>query len=203
MPPVEKVLLFSGIPKLRGGSSVFAAKKHCIRKKRVWSKAHRKYVMKCAKFSGGSLGNMGALPFNIEALKGTLLTGAVAVGGAIVAGKAVAYLAPMIKIAGDSKWIMALEVIVGLLGGYAVARWAKQPDLGAAVALGPVIVNGLRIVGPLLTPSASAPVAGRRAPVKASEELGVTIPQGTLPEWMWQDPYLQQTVQEQNPGWAM
>jgi len=161
--------------------------------------------MRCANFSGGGvgLGELGALPFNIEQLKGTLLTGAVAVGGAIVAGKAVAYLAPMIKIAADSKWIMALEVIVGLLGGYAVARFAKQPDLGAAVALGPVIVNGLRIVGPLLTPGASGAVAGRRrAPVKASNELGVTVPAGTLPEWMFQDPYLQK-VQQENPAWAM
>jgi len=142
------------------------------------------------------------MPFNIEQLKGTLLTGAVAVGGAIVAGKAVAYLAPMIKIAAGSKWIMALEVIVGLLGGYAVARWAKQPDLGAAVALGPVVINGLRVIGPLLTPGASAPVAGGRAPVKASDRLGVTVPAGTFPEWMYQDPYVNQ-VQEQNPAWAM
>ena len=200
--PLEEVLLFSGIPSMRGGSSVLG-RRHCTRKKRVYSKANRKYVMRCANFSGGksgkSLGSMGALPFNIEQLKGTLLTGAVAVGGAIVAGKAVAYLAPMIKIVPGSKWIMALEVIVGLLGGYAVARFAKQPDLGAAVALGPVIVNGLRIVGPLLTP-AGAPVAG--APVRASQPLGVTVPAGQLPEWMWEDPYLQET-KEQNPAWAM
>lgn len=197
--PLEEVLLFSGIPRLRGGSSVLG-RRHCTRKKRVYSKAHRKYVTRCANFSGGGLGDMGALPFNIEQLKGTLLTGAVAVGGAIVAGKAVAYLAPMIKVAPGSKWIMALEVIVGLLGGYAVARFAKQPDLGAAVALGPVIVNGLRIVGPLLTPGASSPVAG--APVRASQPLGVTVPAGQLPEWMWQDPYLDK-VQEQNAAWAM
>ncbi len=197
---LEEVLLFSGIPSLGGGHSVFQGK-HCTRKKRVWSKKNRKYVMRCANFSGGSksLGSMGALPFNIEALKGTLLTGAVAVGGAIVSGKAVAYLAPMIKVTPGSKWIMAMEVMFGLLAGYAVARWAKQPDLGAALGLGPIIVNGLRIVGPLLTPTPAA-VAG--APVRASQPLGVVVPGGQLPDWMWQDPYLQQ-AKDQNPAWAM
>jgi len=105
----------------------------------------------------------------------------------------------MIKVDPGSNWIMALEVIVGLLAGYAVGKYAKQPDLGAAVALGPVVVNGLRLVGMFLAPSGG--VSGRRPNVRASKSLGAVVPGGAFPEWMYQSPYLNQ-ISEQVPAWS-
>ena len=152
------------------------------------------------------MGSLGALPFDLEALKGTLLTGAVAVGGAVLAAKAGGWIAPMLKLDPTStatpKWIMIIEVAIGLLAGYAVGRYAKQPDLGAAVALGPVVVNGLKVVGMFLQP-ASSPIAGHYAAnVRASEALGAVVPAGQFPEWMYQSDYMNQ-VKQQVPAWSM
>lgn len=204
------VLLFEGIQRPRGGHSVF--RKHCRRKKRVRSAATGKMVTRCAEFSGsgGGLGSLGALPFDLDALKGTLLTGAVAVGGAVLAAKAVGFIAPMLKInpldvgGKPNKWLMLMEVVIGLLAGYAVGKYAKKPDLGAAVALGPVVVNGLKVVGLFLQPSASRAIAGHYAgepPVRAASPLGAVIPAGQFPEWMYQSDYLKQ-VNQQVPAWS-
>lgn len=200
------VLLFEGIHgKSRGGGSVFG--KRCIRKKRVRSAATGKMTTRCAEFSGGGLGSLGALPFDLEALKGTLLTGAVAVGGAVLAAKAAGFIMPMLKLDPAStmtpKWAMIMEVAIGLLAGYAVGKYAKKPDLGAAVALGPVVVNGLKTVGLFLSP-ASAPIAGHYgAPdVRASAPLGANVPGGYFPEWAYQSSYVDQ-VNKQVPAWSM
>ena len=200
MPDIAEVLLFEGIPRRKGGNiSMFG--KRCVKTKRVRSAATGKMIKRCAEFSGGSLGSLGALPFDFEALKGTLLTGAVAVGGAVVVAKGVGYLAPMIKLDPASSWIMVLEVALGLLAGYAVGKYANQPDLGAAVALGPVVVNGLRLVGMFLSPD-SMSLAGRRPNVRASQPLGAVVPAGTFPDWMYQSDY-QDQINKQMPAWAM
>ncbi|KKN57097.1 hypothetical protein LCGC14_0565690 [marine sediment metagenome] len=208
MADEAKVLLFEGIHGSRGGHSVFG-RKTCRRYKRVRSSSG-KMIRRCADFSGGDLGSLGALPFDLEALKGTLLTGAVAVGGAVLAAKAVGYIAPMLKIdpldkeGKPNKWLMVIEVVIGLLAGYAVGKYARKPDLGAAVALGPVVVNGLKVVGLFLQPGASSAIAGHYGSpsVRASEPLGMTVPGGYFPEWAFQSGY-QDTINKQNPAWAM
>lgn len=198
------VLLFEGIHGRRGGHTVFG--RRCIRKKRVRSAATGKMTTRCAEFSGGSLGNLGALPFDLEALKGTLLTGAVAVGGAVLAAKLGGFIVPMLKLDPAStmtpKWAMIIEVAIGLVAGYAVGKYAKKPDLGAAVALGPVVVNGLRVVGMFLQPG-NSPIAGHYgAPdVSASAPLGATVPGGYFPEWAYESGYVD-TVNKQVPAWA-
>lgn len=197
MPGIADVLLFEGIPRTKGGSAVRGSK--CLRKKRVRS-ASGKMIERCAKFSGGGgLAGLGALPFDVQQLQNTLITGGVAVGGAVFANKTVGYLAPMIKVDPGSNWIMLMEVIVGLVAGYAVGKYAKQPDLGAAVALGPVIVNGLRVVGMFLAPSNG--IAGSRPNVRASRSLGAVVPGGQLPEWMFQSEYMNQ-INQQVPAWT-
>lgn len=204
MADIAEVLLFEGIQ--GGGRSVFG--KRCLRKKRVRSSATGKMVTRCAEFSGGSLGSLGALPFDLEALKGTLLTGAVAVGGAVLAAKAGAWIAPMLKFdptkTSTPKWMMVIEVVIGLVAGYAVGKYAKQPDLGAAVALGPVVVNGLKVAGMFLQPAASSAIAGHYADQAraAAERLGAVVPGGQFPEWMYQSEYMNQ-IKNQVPAWAM
>ena len=202
-----EVLLFEGIRRPRGGHSVFG--KRCKRKKRVRS-ASGKMVWRCAEFSGGDLGGLGALPFDLKQLQGTLLTGAVAVGGAVGAAKTVGWIAPMLKLDPTNpmtpKWYMIMEVVVGLVAGFLVGKYAKKPDLGAAVALGPVVVNGLKIVGMFLQPTAASnAIAGRyagEAPVNTGQPaLGMTVPGGYFPDWAYQSQYMNQ-VNKQAPAWA-
>jgi len=206
MEQQAKVLLFEGINGSRGGRSVFG--RRCVRTKRVRSSATGKMVKRCAEFSGGSLGSLGALPFDLEALKGTLLTGAVAVGGAVLAAKAGAWIAPMLKLdptkTSTPKWIMVIEVAIGLLAGYAVGKYAKQPDLGAAVGLGPLVVNGLKVAGMFLQPTASSAIAGHYADQAraAAEQLGAVVPGGQFPAWMYQSDYMNQ-IKNQVPAWPM
>lgn len=176
--------------------------KNCRRMKRVRGK-NGKYVMRCAEFSGGNLGSLGKLPFDLDALKGTLLTGVVAVGGAVLAAKGVGYLAPMLNIQPGSMWLMVLEVAIGLVAGFAIGKYTNKADIGAAVAVGPVVVNGLKLVGMYLAPAASSPIAGHfagNAPVNTQNSLGVTVPGGYFPEWAYQNDYLTQ-VGKQVPAW--
>jgi len=207
---LDRVLLFSGISGINtGGGNIVLGKRHgkCRRYKRVYSPRSGKTVRRCADFGGGGLDALGALPFNLEALKGTLLTGAVAVGGAVVIGKGVAYVAPMIKVSLASNWIMAIEVIAGLIAGVGVGKYANQPDLGAAIALGPIVKNGLKLTGMILAPSAApGALAGRRqaalnAPARASRQLGATVQAGEFPGYMYQNPLLQAAMQ-QSPAYA-
>lgn len=197
-----QVLLFEGTHKSRGGSSVLG--RHCTRMKTVRGRNGR-MVKRCANFSGGNLGTLGAMPFDLEALKGTLLTGAVAVGGAVVAAKGAAYIMPMLKLDPLSMWSWVIQIAIGLIGGYAIGKYAGKTDIGAAVALGPVVVVGLQAVGKYLQPTASSPISGHfglNAPVNTDQALGATVPGGQFPEWMYQSEFLDQ-VNKQAPAWAM
>lgn len=212
MNAVSEILLFEGLPpRRRGGRSVFG--KSCIRNKRVYSPRLGRNVIRCAEFSGGgtSLGSLGALPISLEQIKSTALTGAVACGGAVVANKAMAYFAPMIKLdplnPKDQKWIGALEVLTGIGLGYGIGKFARQPDLGAAVAVGPIMFNGLKVLGYLITPpikkEKEEAVSGYYPPAVPAGDLGVTIPQDQWPPaWMYESPYLDQ-ARQQAPAWAM
>lgn len=207
MAEKAEVLLFEGTHRSGGGHSVFG--RRCKRRKKVRAKGG-KMVWRCAEFSGGDLGSLGAIPFDLDQLKGTLLTGAVAVGGAVLAAKATGYIVDMIKLDPAKKstltWVMVIQVMIGLLGGYAVGKYMKKPDLGAAVALGPVVVNGLKVVGMVLQPKpASNAISGHYAggaPVNTTEGLGMTVPGGYFPEWAYQSQY-QDQINQQVPAWAM
>ncbi len=175
--------------------------KSCVRKKRVWSPRMGRMVQRCAQFSGGSRGSLGALPFDLDQIKDTALTGAIAVAGAVTAQKGVEYLAPMLKLQPDSYWTAGLEIATGIAGGYAIGHFMKKPDIGAAFAVGPIVINGMKLLGYLITP----PVREPAAPVSGYQnQLGMTIPADQFPPaWAYQSPYMAQ-AQQQNPGaWSI
>lgn len=188
---VEKILRFEGL-KLGGGSTM-----GCERTKMVYSPALGRTVRRCAQFSkGGSMLGAFRIPgVDIGQIKDTLITGGVAVGGAVVTGKAVAYLLPMVKIDPASKWRPVIEIGVGIGLGIVVSKLTKKADLGAAFAIGPVVVNGLRLVSGIL---ATGNGIGRiQPPVYSREQLASIIEQsGFPPEGMYDTQY-----SEQEPGW--
>lgn len=200
---VSEVLLFEGLPPFgrRGGRNLFG--RTCIRRKRVYSPVLGRNVERCAQFSGGGMAGLpglGAFPIDLSQIKDTLLTGALAVGGAAVSQKAVAYLAPMIKLDPESKYGNALEVVLGIGAGFLVGKYAGKPDLGAAIAVGPIVWNGMKMLGYFVTPPAAA------APEAISgydRGLGVPVqPDQFPPSWMYESPYMQQVVGQQAPAFV-
>lgn len=193
---MEKVLLFEGLPQ-KGGKAMFG--RSCIRYKTVQSKVLGRPVRRCAQFAGSEYAGydgLGALPFNLEAVKDTLMTGAVAVGGAVGVRKVSPYIVDALKIDPMSKWRMGIEVGLGLGAGFLIGKYANKPDLGAAVAVGPVVINGMELAGEFLTPPQGPPVAG------TTSDLGVAVEQGQLPAWTEPSPFIQQ-VQERFPAWSL
>lgn len=192
---MEEILLFEGLSSSKGGTKMLG--RTCIRTKRVKSPVLGKYVTRCAAYSGdGGLAGLGALPFDIGAVKDTLLTGAVAVGGAFGVRKAGGYLMDALKIDPMSRWKMAIEVGIGLGGGFMIGKYTGKADLGAAVAVGPVVINGMELASEFLAP-AGAGIAGAQAP-----PLGVTVEQEQLPAWTTPNPFIEQ-VQQQFPAWTV
>ena len=177
------------------------AGKHCIRKKRVYSNQLGKNVSRCAEFSGGGLfGGLGALPFNLDQFKDTFMTGAVAVVGAGLSNQVVdKWVGPLFKTLPDSYLSMGLEVGIGFLGGWAIAKYTGKADLGAAFGLGPVVYNGMKLVQQFVMPI----MAGEEAAEEVSgydPALGVMIPQEEWPpKDVFQNPYAQ-FLQQQAQG---
>ena len=179
------------------------AGKHCIRKKRLYSKELGKNVLRFAEFSDGSLlGGLGALPFNLDQFKDTFMTGAVAVVGAGLSNQVVdRWVGPLFKTLPDSYLSMGLEVGMGLVGGWAIAKYTGKADLGAAFSIGPVVYNGMKLVQLFVMPILEGEEAAEEVSGHYDPALGVIIPQEAFPpEGVFQNPYaqfLQQQAQQQ------
>lgn len=174
----------------------------CKRRKMVWSGAMNKMVSRCAAYdTKGGLGAFAIPGVDFGQIKDTLITGGVAVGGAVLAGKTVAYLVPLVKIDPASRWLPVLEIGIGIGWGIAVSKITKKPDLGAALAIGPVVVNGLRIVSGIL--AANNKELSGRPPVSTQEQLGAMQEQGAFPPTFMYDESLAAGFPQEQAAWVM
>jgi hypothetical protein len=162
-------------------------------------------VVRCKEYDKGGL-SLGAFRIpgvDFGQIKDTLITGGVAVGGAVITGKAVAYLVPLVKIDPASKWMPVIEIGTGIALGVVVSKLTKKPDLGAALAIGPVVVNGLRLVTGILATDKGMGRMGR-PPVYTREQLAGVIPQEAFPpEGMYDTGYMSNFPAQQAQTWAM
>lgn len=188
---MEEILRFEG---LKLGGSTMA----CKRKKRVYSKALGREVMRCAEFDKGGLGfGKFRIPgVNINQIKDTLITGGVAVGGAILTSKAVNYLAPMVGIDTGSKWMPVIEIGTGIALGVGIGKVMRKPDLGAAFAIGPVVINGLRLASGIISTDVTLGNVPRLP-------LGVVQEQAAFPPGYMYDKSYSDAAQQQYTSWAM
>lgn len=182
----------------------------CKRTKMVWSGSLQKMVRRCAAFdtkSGLGFGAFRIPGVDIGQIKDTLITGGVAVGGAVVTGKVVAYIAPFVKLDPESlkpeevkrskTWLPVFEIVTGIGLGIVISKLTKKADLGAAFAIGPVVVNGLKLATGILAPGNG--IGRIRPPVYSREQLASIIEQsGFPPEGMYSTQYSEQEV----PGWV-
>lgn len=168
----------------------------CVRRKRVYSPVLGRNVLRCAQFSGdgGLFGLFDKFPLPVEQIKGALVTGGLAVGGAVGARKIVSYVAPMLKMEDKPKVVMVLEIATGVVVGVLVGKYTGKSEIGMALAVGPVVLNGMALVGEFMPELAEPTMAG----------LGVLVDQDDwVPEAMFQHgvtPGLQKDVA---PAWSM
>lgn len=167
----------------------------CIRRKRVYSPVMGRNVLRCAKFSGGGLGGiLDKFPLPIDQVQAALVTGGLAVGGAVGARKIVGYVAPMLKMEGKPKVIMVLEIATGVMMGVVVGKYIGKPQIGMALAVGPVVLNGMALVGEFMPELAAPGIAG----------LGVVVDQESwVPEQMFQPGVTPGLQQEVAAPWVM
>ncbi len=199
-----KVLLFDGLrnPRKKGGYGMFG--KRCVRTKRVYSPVLGRNVQRCAQFSGGGLGGfgqLGAFPISLDAIKDAGMTAGVAVGSAVGVRRLTDWWIRYLNLDPNTeRWARPIaEVATGVGGSYLIGKYAGKTDIAAAVMLGPMVVNGMELVGGLIAP---APVAGYGYSYN-QPSLGAVVEQDQLtPGWATGDPFLSQ-VQQQFPAWGM
>lgn len=124
-----------------------------------YNKATRRYAKRRSsrpKFMLGSMGAGEGLKASFAAVKGVLITGLIAAGGAVVTRKIFdAYGAKVNLTKGSTEESLAIGA-VGIAGGIMIAKFFKKPDIGAAFAIGTLVLAGINILGTVLGTPATA-----------------------------------------------
>lgn len=136
-----------------------AAKGRCRKYANVWDPVQRKYTRKCVSRYGRSsglsgLGSMSSfgqatgLKGTLGSVKGVLITGAIAVGGAFVTERIYEKIGKELKLSG---WKADLaEMATGIAIGLLIGKFLKRPKLAAAFAIGPVVLGGMKFANRVL-----------------------------------------------------
>lgn len=98
----------------------------------------------------GTFGQTGTLKATFSSIKGVVITGVIAAGGAVTTDRVFAMMQKRFGLEGYQAIIakMATGIALGLL----VAKILKKPQLGAAFAIGPIVSGVSDIVNALTTP---------------------------------------------------
>lgn len=96
----------------------------------------------------GSFGQAAGLKGSLKGIKGVLITGSIAAGGAIVTQQIFDKIAANWSIQGWKRDLAQIGLGIGL--GILIAKVLKKPRLAAAFAIGPVVAGSLRIFGGLM-----------------------------------------------------
>ena len=108
----------------------------------------------------GTLGQAAGMKGIFNEVKGTLVSGAVAVGGAALTGQVFKKIEASLGITDPLKVNLAMA-LTGVGIGVLVGKLLKKPKLGAMLAIGPVTLAGYNIFQQYFpTTSAIAPTAG-------------------------------------------
>lgn len=96
------------------------------------------------------LGNAGTLQASFDSIKGVLITGSIAAGGAIVTEKVFETVAAKLEIAGYQRELA--KIATGVALGILISKVLKKPRLGAAFAIGPIVAGAINIFQELMGP---------------------------------------------------
>lgn len=173
----------------------------CVEWKNVYSEATGGYVRRCSRMAARksrslgdiALGSPGSLRGTMGDVKGVLMTGAIAVTGAVVTDKLFNMIARNWAVAGWKRYLG--EAATGIALGILVGKFLKRPRLGAALAIGPIVVAGLKATAELMNtgPLSAGSMAGLGmmsidpyyTDFSGAEQLGAMQVGPGVPEWMY------------------
>jgi len=140
-----------------------------------------------------ALGNPGSLSTTMRDVKGVLMTGAIAVSGAVITDKVFNLIAKNWAVTGWKRYLG--EAATGIALGIVVGKFLKRPQLGAAIAIGPVVVSGLKAAAELMNAGPLSPgsIAGLGMmsidpyyqSLSGAEDLGAMQVGPGVPQWMY------------------
>jgi hypothetical protein len=156
----DKLLLLHGIDptcgctigKPKGDNSMAYRKPY----KKVAKRSVRRRV-KRGSFRG--VGNIGysktELKASFNAVKGVMMTGLIAAGGAVITRKIFdafekTETAKTMKMTKGSMTESLAMAAVGITGGILIVKFLKKADIGTAFAIGPIVVAGMNLLGEVL-----------------------------------------------------
>jgi hypothetical protein len=91
-------------------------------------------------------------------VKGLLVTGAIAAGGAVITDRVYEKVGKSLGLAG---WQRSLaKMATGIALGILIGKFLKKPKLAAAFAIGPVVVGAMEIFGVVMQKSPLGAVIG-------------------------------------------
>lgn len=148
---IDELMLLSGAAKA-GGKQM--ATMYWDSRSRSY-KTRRRRRRRSSSFSGlGTLGGATSLKATLGDVKGVLITGAIAAGGAITTEALFDKVAGSLALEGYTKELA--KAATGIALGIMISKITKKPRLGAAFAIGPVVAAGMRIFAELLGTSSTA-----------------------------------------------
>lgn len=147
------------------------AKGRCRKYRTAWNPVTGGYERKCASrsrgtgslggLSLGSFGQAGGMKATFNSVKGVLITGMIAVGGAFVTERVYDKIGAELKLAG---WKADLaEMATGVVLGLLIGKLLKRPKLAAAFAIGPVVNGGMKLFTTLMAEAGSTHGVGLTA----------------------------------------
>ncbi len=195
--PATEVLLLSGTS---GGKRKMAQKGQCRKYATVWNPVTGREQKQCisrygssrsAGLSGiGRFGQTASLKGTVDSVKGVLITGGIAAGGAIITQKIYAKFGGSLGLTG---WKASLaKMATGIALGILVAKVLKKPKLAAAFAIGPVVAGMIELSAEVLgddVPALSGfgatafePVSPYSSMYAGTEGLGSAISYDAVPQ---------------------
>lgn len=149
---VSEILLLHGT---QGRSKKMATRGRCKRYASVYNPVTGMETKRCVAWYGTSrssnLGGLGqtSLKATLGSVKGVLITGAIAAGGAVVTAEVYKKIGGTLKLDG---WMRDLaEMATGIALGIILGKLTKKPKLAAAFAIGPVVSGGLKLFAHVMT----------------------------------------------------
>lgn len=125
--------------------------------KKRYNKATKRYSKRRVSRKPMFMGNLGAgegMKASFSAVKEVLVTGLIAAGGAVVTRKLFDAYGTKMGLAKNSIEESLAIGAVGIGGGIIIAKFLKKSELGAAFAIGTVVLAGMNIIGNVLKPTA-------------------------------------------------
>ena len=107
-----------------------------------------RHVLRCAEFADGDLGDMGDMGQITDEIKDTLITGAVAAGGAVISKSSCRkYRYQAVRLVSNME--IVANVVAGFALGWGAVRVGLDANTAAALTIGPVVVGAVQLLGEL------------------------------------------------------